>query len=158
MTITSAEQGVRIAKALFSERFADRVRAEEGIKTINVWELVKVVTANKEKVEVVAKIDTGAWRTSIDKSLARKLGLTRKENVLWTKKFKSGLGREVRYVINLKYYLAGRRIKTIASLSNRQHLRSPLIIGRRDLTGFLVKADERDVKSFDWYKQLWTKH
>jgi alpha-L-glutamate ligase-like protein len=157
LTITSAEQGVRIAKALFVERFADRVKAEEGIKTINVWELVKVVAANKEKVEVVAKIDTGAWRTSIDKTLAKKLGLTKKENILWTKKFRSGLGREVRYVINLKYYLAGRKIKTIASLSNRSHLRSPLIVGRRDLAGFLVKSDEKDVKSLDWYKKLWTK-
>src|SRR4030043_26171 len=158
LEIKDAEQGVRVAKALFAERFADRVKVEEGIKTINVWELVKVVGENKQKVEVAAKIDTGAWRTSIDKNLAQKLGLTKKDNLLWAKKVKSGLGKEVRQVINLKYYLAGRKIKTIASLANRSHLRSQLIIGRRDLEGFLIKSSEKEVESFDWYKKLWTKY
>jgi alpha-L-glutamate ligase-like protein len=158
LEISGPEQGVRVAKALFAERFADRVKVQEGIKTINVWELVKVVGENKQKVEVAAKIDTGAWRTSIDKNLALKLGLTKKENLLWSKKVKSGLGKEVRQVINLKYYLAGRKIKTIASLANRSHLRSQLIIGRRDLEGFVVKSSEKDVESLDWYKKLWTKY
>jgi hypothetical protein len=152
------QKGSQGAKALFAERFADRVKVEEGIKTINVWELVKVVGINKEKFEVAAKVDTGAWRTSIDKKLATKLGLTKRSNLLWSKKVKSGLGKEVRQVINLKYYIAGRKIKTIASLANRSHLRSQLIIGRRDLEGFLVKSSEKDVESKDWYRKLWTKY
>ncbi len=140
LEVRDAEHGVKIAKALFAERFADRVAAEEGIKTIGTRELVKIIGVNGKKIEVSAKIDTGAWRTSIDKTLAEDLGLLEKENVLWSKTFKSTLGTEKRPVVNLKYFLAGRKIATIASVANRANLRRPIIIGRRDLGGFLVKA------------------
>ncbi len=140
LNVRDAEHGVKIAKALFAERFADRVAAVEGIKTIGVWENVKVSSSTGGMVEVRAKIDTGAWKTSIDKDLADKLGITKTSNILWTKVYKSSLGQEKRKVINLTLYLAGRKIKTIANVANRLSLRTPLIIGRRDLEGFLVKA------------------
>lgn len=142
LEIRDAEHGVRIAKTLFASRFADRVMAEEGVKIVSIFEEAKVRAANKIKVPVAAKIDTGAWRTSIDEKLARKLGLLRKENVLWRRGVRSALGRASRPVINLTFYLAGRRIKTIAGVSKRGHLRYPLLIGRRDLTGFLVKPQK----------------
>ncbi|HEX6977527.1 MAG TPA: sugar-transfer associated ATP-grasp domain-containing protein [Patescibacteria group bacterium] len=139
LEVKDAEHGVKIAKALFAERFADRVAAEEGIKTVNVWEDVKVVAAKGDKVKITAKIDTGAWRSSIDRELADKLGIAQKENILWTKTYKSSLGQEKRRVVNLTFYLAGRKITTIANIASRASLRSQLIIGRRDLEGFVVK-------------------
>ncbi len=140
LEVKDAEHGVKIAKALFAERFADRVAAKEGIKTINVWENVKLVSSSGDKVEVKAKIDTGAWKTSLDHDLADKLGITKNSNILWTKVYKSSLGQEKRRVVNLTFYLAGKRIKTIANVASRSHLRTPIIIGRRDLGGFLVKS------------------
>ncbi len=142
LEVTDAEHGVKIAKALFAARFADRVAVKEGIKTVNVWEKIKIVDSEGNKHEVVAKIDTGAWRTSLDRELAKKLGLTRSSNVLWSKQVRGVLGKETRKVIALKYYLAGRRIKTIASLAVRTNLRAPIIIGRRDLAGFVVNPLE----------------
>ena len=139
LEVRDAEHGVRIAKALFAERFADRVAAEEGVKTVGVWEKVKIVSAKGERFEVEAKLDTGAWKSSIDRSLAENLGILQKSNILWTKLYKSGLGQEKRRVINLSFFLAGRKINTIASVADRKGLRSPLIIGRRDLAGYLVK-------------------
>jgi alpha-L-glutamate ligase-like protein len=139
LEVRDAEHGVRIAKTLFAERFADRVMAEEGIKTIKIWEKVKILTGTRQKVEVEAKIDTGAWKTSIDKDLAEKLGILKNSNILWTKVYKSSLGEEKRQVVNLTFYLAGRKIKTIAGVANRQNLRRQMIIGRRDLEGFLIK-------------------
>lgn len=139
LEVRDAEHGVKITKTLFAARFADRVMAEEGIKTINVWENIKVVSAKKEKAELRAKIDTGAWRTSIDKDLARGLGLLRPENILWTKIYKSSLGKEKRSIIGLTFYLAGRKIETLAGVAKRENLRAPMVIGRRDLGGFLVK-------------------
>ena len=70
----------------------------------------------------------------------KKLVLLEEDNILWSKIFKSGLGKQRRYVINVTFYLAGRKIKTIASVAKRHNLRTPLIIGRRDLEGFLVRG------------------
>ncbi len=140
LVVRDPEHGVKIAKALFAERFADRVAAEEGVKTIGIWENIKILSSKGEKMEVRAKIDTGAWKTSIDKSLADQLGLNKISNVLWTKTYKSSLGEEKRKVVNIIFYLAGRRINTIASVANRGNLRTQVIIGRRDLEGFLVKS------------------
>lgn len=146
LEVRDAEHGVKIAKALFAERFADRVAAAEGIKTIGVWEYVKIFPFEGRTVEVKAKIDTGAWRSSIDRDFAKSLGLLTKSNILWTKVFKSGLGRERRQVINITFYLAGRKIRTIASVAKRDTLRTPLIIGRRDLVDFLVKPRKKNGK------------
>ena len=142
LEVRDAEHGVKIAKTLFAERFADRVMAEEGIKIVSVWEMVKIISADKKKVEIKAKVDTGAWRTSIDKDLAKQLGLLRPENILWTKVYKSSFGKEKRPVIELSFYLAGRKIKTLAGVAKRTNLRAPMVIGRRDLEGFLVKPRE----------------
>ncbi len=139
LKVRDAEHGVRIGRTLFAERFADRVMAEEGVKTVKVWETVKVRAANKKKIEVKAKIDTGAWRTSIDRGLADELGLLESDNILWSKIYKSGLGVERREVVGLTFYLAGRKIETIASVAERSDLRAPMIIGRRDLKGFMLK-------------------
>jgi len=139
LEVKDVGHGVKIAKALFAERFADRVMAEEGIKIVNTWEKIKLLDKDKKRHEIKAKIDTGAWRTSIDEDLANDLGLLRPENVLWSKVYKSGLGVQEREVIGLNFYLAGRRIKTIASVAKRSDLRAQMIIGRRDLSDFLVK-------------------
>jgi alpha-L-glutamate ligase-like protein len=138
LEVRDAEHGVKIAKALFAERFLDRVKAEEGIKTINVWETVKVVDGLGKRVDVLAKIDTGAWRSSIDRQTAVDLGLLQKSNILWQKVVKSSMGKEARPIIAISFYLAGRKIKTSASIANRQGLKSKLIIGRQDLDSFLV--------------------
>ena len=141
LEVRDSVHGVKIAKALFAARFADRVKAEEGVKTVGVWEDVRVVGGDHKKHTIKAKIDTGAWKSSIDKEVAKKLGILDKSNVLWTKVYKSSLGREVRKVVSLTFYLAGTRVSTIANVAARSHLRTPLIIGRKDLKGFLVKAE-----------------
>lgn len=157
LEVRDAEHGVKIAKALFAARFADRVAAEEGIKTINVWEKVKIVDNQGNTHEIVAKVDTGAWRTSLDKGLAKELGLTAPENILWSKKVRSALGTEKRNVINLKYYLSGRRINTISGLADRYNLRTAMVIGRRDLDGFIL----RPTKGYEGVKsaipEMWSK-
>lgn len=140
LDVIDAEHGVMIARALFAGRFVSRGAIEDGIKTIGTREMVRVIGTPGKRAEIWAKIDTGAWRSSIDKSLARELGLLEKSNILWSKTFKSTLGAERRPVINIRFYLAGRRINTVASVADRSKLRRLLIVGRRDLGGFLVKA------------------
>lgn len=142
LTVENAEKGVKIAQDLFAERFADKVLAQKGAKIVDVLEEVKIKAANKKKVPVRAKIDTGALRSSIDRKLARELGLLTPENTIFTRYYQSALGkRKERKVIGLTFYLKDRRIKTSASVTNRSHLNTPFLVGIRDLAGFLVRPE-----------------
>jgi len=144
LKVLDAEHGVKIAKALFVSSFAGRVKGDEGVKTLDIFEDVKVKGKNGKKIVVPAKIDTGAWRSSIDKTLASDLDLLAGDNILWEKKVFSSLGRETRSVISVTIWLKGRKIKTAMGVSDRSKLRKPIIIGRRDLTGFLVNPKEKE--------------
>ena len=141
LAIRDAEHGVKVAKAIFAERFTDRVKAEEGVKTINTVEKVLVYDIKREKkVEVEARVDTGAQRSSIDRDLAKSLGLLVNDNILWKDRFeyRSATGLEPRPVIGITFRLAGRKIKTSASVADRSKLNYKLLIGRNDLVGFLI--------------------
>ncbi len=155
LKVRDAEHGVRIAKALFAADFVDRVKAEKGVKTIGTIEEVRVYPyKSKHKYRLInARIDTGAKRSSIDRELAEDMALLDEENILWKKKYsyKSATGKQIRPVIGLTFRLAGRKIKTSASVANRSNLSTPILIGRRDLDGFLVNPSvpEEDVEQKD---------
>ncbi|EKD53259.1 MAG: alpha-L-glutamate ligase-related protein [uncultured bacterium] len=139
LEVDSAEKGVKIGKALFAGKFADRVRfLGEGKPVVGIFEKVSVRNGKKKMVEVKAKIDTGARSTSIDHELALDMGLLKPDNILWTKKVKNSLGIEERTLISLTIKLKGKIIKTRASVTDRKNLRRQLLIGRRDLKEFLV--------------------
>lgn len=138
LEVSDMDHGVKIAKALFAGRFETRKAVSEGVKTIGAAEEVKVYGVDK-RIKVKAKIDTGAWSSSIDKKLAEELGLLDKENILWFGKKISAIGEERRPIIEVKFSLAGRKIITKMSVSNRSKLTYKVLIGRTDLQGFLVK-------------------
>lgn len=132
-------QGIAVAKALFAERFTDKVIAERGVKVVGVFETIKLRDAKGIKREVAGKIDTGAFRTSVDRDLAEELGLMKDRRVLWHDYYVSSLGREKRPIIPVTLWLAGRKIETTANVSDRGKLKEKLLIGRRDLGTFVVK-------------------
>ena len=149
LKVEGAEKGVKIAQDLFAERFADKVLAKKGAKIVDVLEEVKIKAANQKTVSVLAKIDTGALRSSIDKRLAEELGLLTPENTIFTRCYQSALGRKKeRKVIGLTFYLKGRRIKTSASVTRRIHLKTPFLVGLRDLMGFLVRPEPVESAQF----------
>lgn len=153
LEVIDAEHGVKIAKALFAGRFADRVAAAEGIKTVEAAEEISVLTGKGEKVRVLAKIDTGAWSSSIDRKFAKEIGLLTKDNILWYRKKMSSMGQEERPVIPVTFWLAGRRIKTKMSVAERGDLRYQVLIGRIDLPGFVVNPKinpEKLIEASKW--------
>lgn len=97
----------------------------------------------KESIKIMAKVDTGADRTSIDKVAAEQLGLLNKKNIVEIKFVHSGLGRQERKIVNLKYQIKGRVISTQASVTDRTHLKYPMLIGVKDIGGFLVDPDRK---------------
>lgn len=135
-------------------------------------ETVEILSKDSdETVRVKARIDTGAYSSSIDERLALKLGfgdaieyyksfrlgrsLTRQEvRELRAKGIKEKLARHpdiveavfvyssngttLRIKVPLTFYLAGVRIKSAVTIADRRGLKYPMIIGRRDLKGFLI--------------------
>lgn len=138
INVIDAEHGVKIAKALFASKFVHRVKDIDDVKTIKAIEEIKVVDSDGRPQKVLAKIDTGAWSSTIDISLAKKLGLLRKHKIIATRKKLSSLGEEQRPVIFLTFWLSGVKIITRATVSDRKLLRYPVLIGRIDLQGFLI--------------------
>src|SRR5205823_4914667 len=100
-----------------------------------------------EVVTMLAKLDTGAFRSSIDEKLTKELGLTETSKKVFVK---SASGQNYRPTVQLSFTLAGRKINTIASVIDRSHLKYPIIIGRNDLKGFTInpiitQGEEEDV-------------
>ena len=145
--VENADHGARIAKALFTGPFSSRVKPGDEVKTVNVFEEIFLKTQGRGREPILAKLDTGAWRTSIDRTLARKLGLLKRENVLWYRHVRSSLGSKKSPVIQLTFWLDGKKINTTAGVAERGHLKKQVIIGRQDLVGFLVKPTGKASKT-----------
>ncbi len=139
LEIRSAEHGVRVAKALFGASFADKVDDKNEQKVINLIEEIKIVAYDKTRASVMAKIDTGADRSAIDEELAEKLGLLSEDNIIYQARYRSALGKHRRPIIALEYYLAGRKINSMVSVTDRSKLRTKFLIGKRDLLGFIIR-------------------
>jgi len=151
--VRSVEHAITLAKYLFGEKFFEKIEEKEKKKLIASIEVirvkipkgikpdgVKILKKGKHRmVEVKAKIDTGALRSSIDESLARELGLLAEERILYYRHYKSALGKgHERPVIGLVFWLNGRKISTTVNVADRSGLKTRFLIGRLDLDGFLV--------------------
>lgn len=138
LEVETVEQGVNIGRTLFASKFANRVkRTLEGQVVVRNLETVTVLSG-KKRLPVLAKVDTGAYSTSVDKSLAGELGLLSNGNILYDKKFKSALGTEHRTLVKLVFWLGGKKVVSRAGISDRRGLRRKILIGRRDLKGYLI--------------------
>lgn len=133
-------KGVQIAKVLFAESFSDKVKINQGRKIVGIFEKIRLINSNNKKVEVVAKIDTGALNVSIDETLANDLGLLKPENILYDAKIGSALGSESRPVIEVEFILQGQKIKAMANIADRSKMRAPVLIGSKCLQNFMVDA------------------
>jgi alpha-L-glutamate ligase-like protein len=140
LDVDSVEKGVRLGKELFGDK--DLAHLGKKIKSIGVFEKVEVVDASGEKHEVKVKIDTGAYRSSIDKALAEELGLLKRENILMEMEYRNAMGKgQVRDVVGVTFHLAGKKVETSASVVDRSHMNRLMLIGRRDLKGYIISFD-----------------
>lgn len=130
--IANLERGIEVAKSLFAEEFSDKVRTER--KVLSLIEPVRITNNNTSKT-VEAKLDSGAFRTSLDIDLVEELGIPLLKREIF---IKAASGQQMRNAVKINFELAGKTISTIATIAKRSHLNYPMIIGRRDLGGFLI--------------------
>ncbi len=100
--------------------------------------LVEKVILKGESVdkEIDARIDTGAQISSIDMKLATELKLG---PVTRTKKIRSANGSMVRPILEIEITIEGQNIREEFTLSNREHMTFPVLIGQNILKkGFLI--------------------
>ncbi|HWS48956.1 MAG TPA: sugar-transfer associated ATP-grasp domain-containing protein [Candidatus Methanoperedens sp.] len=157
ISIRSDEHAISLSKYLFGEKFSDKVAEKEKEKKIQPLEIIKmkiprgfkpdlqkspILKLKKHRVvEVRAKVDTGAFRSSIDRNLAEKLGLLSTEKVLYFRHYKSSLGKHRdRPVIGTTFWLQGKKVVTAVNVADRSKLRTKFLLGRKDLEGFLISA------------------
>ncbi|MDO8269934.1 MAG: sugar-transfer associated ATP-grasp domain-containing protein, partial [Candidatus Levybacteria bacterium] len=133
MSTPTAERGVEIAKNLFTESFSDKVSIAPKILTI-VQEVI--FYRNEEPITVKAKMDTGAFRTSVDRKFAELLNLKMLEEKVFVK---SASGESFRPTAKASFILGGKKINTVVSIVDRSSLKYPVIIGHRDMKDFLIK-------------------
>ncbi len=102
---------------------------------------------------VEAKIDTGAYTSSLhcknirleNKSLVFETDAGKHEfSDFFRKKIKNSFGEmEERYIIKTSVKLGKKTIRTTISLSDRENMRYPVLIGRRMLKGkFLIDVNK----------------
>lgn len=97
-----------------------------------------IIIKNKK---ISAKIDTGATKSSINISLAKKLGLTK--DIWEIKKINSANGEEYRPVIKSKIKIKNKKLPIKFTLTNRSNLKYPVLIGRDILKrNFLVDVSK----------------
>lgn len=140
LTVLNAEHGAKIGQSLFAENFSDKIKAEEGLKIVQPFETVTVISDQKEKFEEQALLNTGRFRSAISSELAKKLGLIDIDDLLWFQQEKEE-GRVP--VVEVNYRLKDRK-RTTAMVVTRKLNKSKhqIEIGRNDLGGFLI-GDEQ---------------
>lgn len=75
LKVKSISHGIKLAKNLFGGEIEEEIEEISGKKIIGTVEKIKLTGKDNQEIEVEAKIDTGAYSTSIDTELAKKLGL-----------------------------------------------------------------------------------
>jgi alpha-L-glutamate ligase-like protein len=136
LKVASPEHGVQIARNLFGADILAEIEDISGRTVLGVEETITILDSEGQSHALLVKIDTGAYRTTIDETVAKKYNLHKP--VLSHTDVRGALGRETRPIIELTFTLRNRLIKSHASLADRRHMNYDAIIGRRDLKGFLV--------------------
>ncbi len=97
-----------------------------------------------EKIEVLAKIDTGASTSSIDEDLAEDLGFDL-ENPPDTVTVQSALGEEERPVVPITMDVAGETIETRVPVSDRSDLSTDMLVGSEDVGRFQIDVSREQL-------------
>lgn len=145
LEIKSSKKAVQLAKSLFGIDVEQEIEDVTGRTVLGIEEEITIQDSEGEEHVIHAKVDTGAYRTTIDEQLAKKLNLH--TPIVEYKSVRGALGRQTRPVVDVKLMVRNHPVKTQAFLADRSHMNYDMILGRRDMKGFLVDPAKRLNKS-----------
>ncbi len=100
--------------------------AKENKTIVGLTEKVKLLSANGRRKTLMAKVDTGASRSSLDTSLASELNLG---PIIKSKMVKSAHGSRLRPIIEAEIEVAGKKVRAEFTLADRSHMKYRMLIG-----------------------------
>lgn len=113
--------------------------AFEDRTIVGLAESVTLKAEGKEK-RIVARIDTGATKSSIDTALASSLKMG---PVVASKMIKSANGARLRPVIKVTVDIQGNEVTESFTLADRSHMKYKVLIGQNILKrGFLIDPNK----------------
>jgi hypothetical protein len=118
---------------------SDEAKEKDRI-IVGLTEYVTIKGPAKNK-EVIARVDSGATKSSIDISLASELNLG---PVIDSRLIRSVHGTKLRPVVEVSVLIMGRTLKAKFTIADRAHMRYPVLLGQNILrNGFLIDPVKR---------------
>lgn len=115
-------------------------------KTRTVGRTVELKLINGEyEIDVIAKVDTGAFSSSIDESIAKELNLTDKPVKYMVKSASGSTSRDFFSVLLSDGFLT---TETLVNIAVRKHLKYKMILGTQDILDlkYIVDVSEEIIK------------
>ena len=105
--------------------------------------IVSIVTPDGD-VDILAKVDTGAYSSSLDESFFKSLNLD--EKVIKNKMVRNVHGEEKRDVYDIDLIIKKKKISSELNVFDRSQMKYKMIIGRKDIKalGALVDVTKKD--------------
>jgi len=108
---------------------------------VGLTEKVTIIGPKGKGKRVVARIDTGATKSSVDAKLAAELALG---PIIKTKLIKSASGNKMRPVLKAEIKIAKKKLKEEFTVADRSHLRYKVLVGQNILKkGFLIDPTKK---------------
>ncbi len=115
---------------MISGRGKDIIIDYKGKTVVGLTERIILKSSGGRSKEVLARIDTGATKSSIDVKLAAELNMG---PILKAKLVKSASGTSVRPMIQCKLEIANKRVTSEFTIADRSHMKYRVLIGQNIL-------------------------
>ena len=97
---------------------------------VGLTEEITIYGSDNKGKKIIARVDSGATKSSIDVKLAAELKLG---PIIKTKLVKSAHGNTLRPVVKAKIEIAGRKITSEVTIADRTYMKYRLLIGQNIL-------------------------
>lgn len=127
LKVVSPEKGVRIAKDMFGSSSIQKTEEQKpGKKIIGKHEEIELILKNGKR-KLKALVDPSQERSTLDSSVAEELKLLDSPDY-----------NDEQSTLKVKFTLKDERIQTVVDVDKLHHDEYKIVIGARDLKGFLI--------------------